>query len=116
MTEETNGPYRFTLLPRRAEIGGGWRFRAYETMPGGEEMEVSGGIFPAVDNPLRPGPAAGGQVPAGPLPPNGADPAYTQALAAARAWLAAMPRPGHRDGEHYMLGYFARDAAARLGD
>jgi hypothetical protein len=106
MSEEIKGPYRFTVCPRPVEIGGGWRFRAYETMPGGEEVEIAGGIFPAEDNPSQPGPTPAGA--------NG--PAHAQALAAAHEWLASMPRPEHRDGEHYMLGCFARDAAARLGD
>lgn len=115
MTEETTGPYRFTVRPRAAEIGGGWRFRAYETMPGGEEVEIAGGIFPAEGHPSRTGYPAGEYVPTGPAPA-AADVAYTQALAAAREWQASMPRPEHRDGEHYMLGCFARDATARLGD
>jgi hypothetical protein len=116
MIEESMGPYRFTLRPRLTEIGGGWRFRAYETMPGGEEVEVSGGIFPTVGNPIRPGDPVSEYVPARPTPPDTDDPAYALALAAAHEWLATMPRPEHRDGEHYMLGCFARDAAARLGD
>lgn len=116
MTEEMNGPYRFTVCSRPLEIGGGWRFRAYETMPGGEEVEIGGGVFPAVGNASRPGYPAAEDAPTGLVRPGGADPAYAQALAAAHEWLASMPRPEHRDGEHYMLGCFARDAAAKLGD
>ena len=93
--EEIKGPYRFTILPRPAEIGGGWRLRAYETLSGETELEVKGGIFPAQRDDHA---------------------AYEQALAAGHEWLATMPKPEHRDAEHYMLGYFARDAAARLGD
>lgn len=116
MTEETNGPYRFTVRPRPTEIGGGWRFRAYEIMPGGEEVEISGGIFPAVGNASWPGYPAGEDALAGPVSPGDADSAYSQALAAAHEWLASLPRPEHQDGEHYMLGCFARDAAAKLGE
>jgi len=95
MTEEIRGPYRFTVQLRPVELGG-WRLRAYETLPGGEELEVQGNIFPA---------------------PNGdSAAAYEQAVAAGHAWLAGMPKPEHRDAEHYMMGYFARDAAARIGD
>lgn len=116
MTEEINGPYRFTVRPRPTELGGGWRFRAYETMPGGTEVEIDGGIFPAAVASVQPDKPAGELASAGPVMPGSADPAYAQALAAAHEWLAAMPRPEHRDGEHYMLGCFARDAAARLGE
>lgn len=116
MTEEISGPYRFTVRPRPTEIGGGWRFRAYETIPGGEEVEVAGGIFPLVDSSIRPGYPAGEHVPADQTPPASGDPAYAQALAAGHEWLTQMPPPQYRDGEHYMLGCFARDAAARLGD
>ena len=109
--EEIHGPYRFTIEPRPAEIGGGWRFRAYEKLTGNEEIEVDGGIFPADGPAIRPGYSVGDQVPGEQLPD-----AHTQALAAARAWLAGMPKPEYRDAEHYMLGCFARDAAARLGE
>jgi len=95
MTEEISGPYRFTVLPRPAALGG-WRLRAYEILPNGTELEVHGGIFPAQNTDH----AA----------------AYEQAVAAGHDWVASMPKPEFRDAEHYMLGYVARDAAARLGD
>ncbi|UOR06444.1 hypothetical protein MUN82_04950 [Hymenobacter aerilatus] len=95
MTEEIRGPYRFTVRPRSGELGG-WRLRAYETLPNGTELEVHGNVFSASgeDN----------------------NTAYEQALAAGHEWLASMPKPEYRDAEHYMLGYVARDATARLGD
>lgn len=96
MTEKTSGPYRFTVLPRPVELGGGWRLRAYETLPGGSEVEVKGGIFPASEQ--------------------GSSTAHEQAVVEGHDWLASMPPPEYRDAEHYMLGCFARDAAARLGD
>jgi hypothetical protein len=114
MTEEITGPYRFTVKPRPAELGGGWRLRAYELIPGREEMEVHGGIFPAAASSAQAS-SMGAAGPAAALP-GGDDLAYTQALAAAQEWLAQMPPPDYRDGEHYMLGCFARDAAAQLGD
>jgi hypothetical protein len=95
MAEEISGPYRFTVLPRAVEIGGGWRVRAYETMPGGEEVEMHGGIFPGEGD---------------------KEVAYAQALAEAQEWLANMPKPEHRYSEHYMMGHFSRSAAAKLGE
>jgi len=116
MTEESKGPYRFAVRPRPAEIGGGWRFWAYETMPGGEEVEVASGIFPLPARAHRPGHPAYAPALAGPALPAGGDPAYAPALAAAHEWLTPMPPPEYRAGEHYMLGCFARAAAARLGN
>ena len=95
MAEEIRGPYRFTVQPRPVELSG-WRLRAYETIPNGEELEVQGNIFPALN-----GDSAA---------------AYKQAIAAGHDWLAGMPNPEHRDAEHYMMGYFARDAAERIGE
>lgn len=95
MTQQ-NGPYRFTVLPRPAPLSG-WRFRSYETVPGGEEIECEGAIFPSDS-------ADGGEL------------ARLAALTAGEAWLASQPNPEYRDGEHYMLLRFAQDAAARIGD
>ena len=94
MTQQ-DGPYRFTVSPRPANDG--WRLRCYEATPKGEEIEADGSIFPS----------------------DGADAseqARAAALSAGEAWLARQPNPEHRDGEHYMLLLFARDAAAKIGE
>ena len=95
--EQANGPDRIAVVRRPAEIGGGWRLHGYEAYPGrDEEIEAHRAIFaPGAD---------------------GDDWAWQAAIAKGQAWLAEQPRPEYRDGEHYMLGLFARDGAVRVGE
>jgi hypothetical protein len=95
--EQASGPYRIAVVRRMAEAGGGWRLHGYEAYPGrDEEIEVHRSTFaPGTD---------------------GDDGAWHAAVAEGQAWLAKQPRPEYRDGEHYMLGLFARDAAVRVGE
>lgn len=89
--QQANGPYRFTVEPRSAELGGGWRLHGYELLGSGEELEVHRELFPA--------------------------PAQLEtAIQAGSTWLAEQPDPRFRDGEHYMLGYVCRDRALRVGE